>query len=130
MPLVQVFIQYVTILGSLFSPCISVKLTKPYLKVFAGIAPFDGRRRRLNATIVEIGLHGHLRLPQPDGISDGLWKIICRCWGYDPVTRPHMEDVVGSLIALHSQVSAPPNLESRADDLYAVPRSNCDSSFV
>jgi len=81
---------------------LSAKLMKPYLKVFTGVAPFDGRHRRLESTIVEIGLHGHQRLPQPDGIGDGLWEIIGRCWKYDPVTRPQMEYVVGALVALHS----------------------------
>ena len=75
---------------------------KPYMKAFAGIVPFDGRHRRLEAAIVEIGLRGHRRLPQPDGISSDLWKIIRRCWEYDPAARPHMEDVVCLLIALHS----------------------------
>ena len=70
------------------------------MKAFTGVAPFDGIHRRLETTIVEIGLHGHQRLLQPDGISDGLWKIIRHCWEYDPATRPHMEYVVDELIAL------------------------------
>ena len=77
-----------------------VKLTNPHLKVFTGVAPFDGRYRRLATTIVEIGRHGHRRLPQPDNISDGLWKVIRCCWEYDPVARPQMECVVGALRAL------------------------------
>ena len=75
---------------------------QPYLKVFTDIVPFDGRHRHLETTVVEIGLHGHRRLPQPDGISDGLWKIIRDCWEYEPANRPQMEYVVGALIALHS----------------------------
>ena len=86
----------------LVSLYISVKLMKPFLKVFAGTAPFDGRHRQLKTTIVEIGSNGHQRLPQPDGIGDGLWRVIQRCWGYDPATRPQMEYVVDALIALHS----------------------------
>lgn len=76
------------------------------MKVFTGVAPFDGRYLQLETTIVEIGLHGHRRIPQPAGISEGLWKIIRRCWEYDPVARPQMEEVVAALIALHSEVSA------------------------
>ena len=90
---------------------ISVKLMKPYSKVFTGAAPFDGRHRRLETTIVEISLHGHRRLHQPDGIGDGLWKIIRHCWEYDPATRPQMRYVVDSLIALHPDVSAQSSAE-------------------
>ena len=85
-----------------FSPCISVKLMNRCLKFLTGAAPFDGRHRRIETTIVEIGFYGHRRLPQPDGISDGLWKIIRDCWEYEPSNRPQMECVVGALIALHS----------------------------
>ena len=76
------------------------------MKFLTGVAPFDGKRRRLETAIVEIGLHGHRRLPQPDGMSDGLWKIIRRCWGYDPATRPQMERIVNALIALDSGQSS------------------------
>ena len=75
---------------------------KPCLKVFTGVVPFGGRHRLLKTTIVEIGLHGHRRLSRPDGMSDGLWKIIRSCWGYDPATRPGMDYVVGALVALQS----------------------------
>ena len=74
-----------------------------YLKAFTGVAPFEGRYRRLETAMVEIGLHGHWRLPQPDSISNGLWEIIRCCWEYDPAARPDMECVVGALNnCLHS----------------------------
>jgi len=77
---------------------------KLYLKFFTGVVPFDGRHHRLETTIVEIGFHGHWRLPQSDGISDRLWEIIRGCWQNDPISRPQMDDVVDALTAL--QVSA------------------------
>jgi len=88
---------------------LSVKLMKPYLKVMTGVVPFDGRYRRLETTIIEIGFYGHRRLPKPDSISEGLWDIIRGCWEYDPVSRPQMKSVVDALISLlHLQVSAQP----------------------
>jgi len=79
---------------------LSVKLMKPYMKVFAGIAPFGHKHWRLETAIREIGLYGHRRLPQPDGISSGLWGIIQGCWEYCPANRPHMKYVVDALTAL------------------------------
>ena len=74
---------------------------KPYLnlKVLTGVAPFDDEHR-LETAIVKIGLHGHQRLPQPDGIGDSIWKIIRPCWEYDPVNRPAMEYIADALVAL------------------------------
>jgi len=90
---------------------LSVNHVKPYLEVFTGVVPFDGRHRRLETTIVDIGFHGHRRLPKPEGTNDRLWEIIRGCWEYDPVSRPQMEGVVDALIALHLQVSARPSAE-------------------
>ena len=84
---------------------------KPYLKVFTGVAPFDGRYRRLETTVVEIGLHGHRRLPKPDGMNDRLWTIISHCWEYDPANRPGMEILVGALVALQSLELVQPSAE-------------------
>ena len=103
--------RYVAI-AQAFLSLFLIKFHETYPKVFAGVAPFEGRHRRLEMTIVEIGLYGHRRRAQPDGMSDGLWKIIRHCWEYDPVTRPQMEDVVDALIALHRfQLSPAPSTE-------------------
>ena len=90
----------------------SVKLMKLNLKIFVGIVPFDDdRHRRLDTTIVEIGVYGHRRLSKPDNMHDGLWEIVRRCWEYDPISRPQMKDVVDVLIALHLEISAQPGAE-------------------
>ena len=117
--LVPLSIRYVTILQA-FASLFSGEAYGTHLEAFTGVAPFAGRHRRLETAIVEIGLHGHRRLPQPDDISDGLWEIIRCCWEYDPATRPHMGYVVDALIALIPRSRPGPALSIK-DHLKRVP---------
>ncbi|EDQ99207.1 uncharacterized protein LACBIDRAFT_335202 [Laccaria bicolor S238N-H82] len=67
-------------------------------KIMSGQTPFDGMR--LYNIVVAVARNGHLRLPQPGGITDGLWQLLQACWSIDPVHRPNIEDVERRLGAL------------------------------
>lgn len=67
-------------------------------EVMSGQTPFDGMR--LYNIVVAVARNGHLRLPQPRGITDGLWQLLQACWSIDPMHRPNIEDVERRLGAL------------------------------
>ena len=64
----------------------------------SGQTPFCGMR--LYNIVVAVARDGHLRLPQPGGITDGLWQLLQACWSIDPMHRPNIEDVEWRLSAL------------------------------
>ena len=64
----------------------------------SGHTPFDGLR--LYNIVVAVARNGHLRLPQPGGITDDLWQLLQACWSIDPMHRPNIEDVERRLDAL------------------------------
>jgi len=67
-------------------------------EVMSGQTPFGGMR--LYNIVVAVARNGHLRLPQPEGITDGLWQLLQACWSIDPMHRPNIEDVERRLGAL------------------------------
>ncbi|KIJ93065.1 hypothetical protein K443DRAFT_684810 [Laccaria amethystina LaAM-08-1] len=67
-------------------------------EIMSGQTPFDGMR--LYNIVVAVARNGHLRLPQPEGITDGLWELLQACWSIDPMHRPNIEDVERRLGAL------------------------------
>jgi len=43
------------------------------------------------------------RMPAPEGTPDEMYKLMLRCWQYEPEDRPHFPEIHSSIDLLYSR---------------------------
>jgi len=47
------------------------------------------------------------RMPAPDGTPDAMYKLMLRCWEYQPENRPHFAEIFQTVNGLFMGVAGP-----------------------
>ncbi|KAF8339466.1 kinase-like domain-containing protein [Amanita rubescens] len=96
-----------------------------FYEIYYDSIPFAGKTDLQILTLVSRGVLPPRLDEQP--LSDGAWNVIRRCWVREPLSRPRMNNVVESMIAMSQFVSPQINADDESLREELPPSSTPDS---